>query len=138
MNFNIQLTKDFNLKEFIKTESEIKEFTKLSDIEKFEILENLRSLAERLQLFRVYKGTKIIITSGWRSHSLNARVGGAKNSFHLKGMASDIIYKDIKKTADKDFQQLKLIFNGLLYYKSQSFFHCDIRPDTKYQLFNYK
>ena len=35
-------------------------------------------------------GLPIIITSGYRSPSYNRRVGGARNSYHLKGMAADI------------------------------------------------
>lgn len=134
---DIQLTKHFHFKEFFKNEDELNYYLNLDPKTKEYILNNLKSLTQKLQLFRDYKGIKIFITSGFRSLVLNKSVGGAKNSYHLSGSAVDITYKDIKKTADKDFQQLKVIFNGLLYYNSQSFFHCDIRQE-KYQLFNYK
>ena len=35
-------------------------------------------------------GSPIIVTSGYRCPELNARVGGARTSYHLRGMAADI------------------------------------------------
>lgn len=42
------------------------------------------------QLRAALGGHPIRITSGYRSPSYNAQVGGAKNSYHLRGMAADI------------------------------------------------
>ena len=36
-------------------------------------------------------GRPIIVTSGYRCKELNAAVGGARNSQHLKGQAADIV-----------------------------------------------
>lgn len=35
-------------------------------------------------------GHPIVVNSGYRSPSYNAKVGGASNSFHVKGLAADI------------------------------------------------
>ena len=38
----------------------------------------------------------IIVTSGYRCKELNAAVGGARNSQHLKGQAADIVSDDFE------------------------------------------
>ena len=42
-------------------------------------------------------GRPIIVTSGYRCKELNAAVGGARNSQHLKGQAADIISDDFEE-----------------------------------------
>lgn len=41
-------------------------------------------------------GRPIIVTSGYRCKELNAAVGGARNSQHLKGQAVDIVSDDFE------------------------------------------
>lgn len=41
-------------------------------------------------------GRPIIVTSGYRCKELNAAVGGARNSQHLKGQATDIVSDDFE------------------------------------------
>ena len=41
-------------------------------------------------------GRPIIVTSGYRCKELNAAVGGARNSQHLKGQAADIVSDDFE------------------------------------------
>ena len=58
-------------------------------------------------------GRPIIVTSGYRCKELNAAVGGARNSQHLKGQAADIISDDFEEfrrfvrrwCKDNDFDQ---------------------------------
>lgn len=53
--------------------------------------ENIRKLVENvLDPLRELYGKPIKINSGYRSPMVNARVNGAKNSDHVKGMAADI------------------------------------------------
>lgn len=47
-------------------------------------------LVEHLEQLRAKIGRPIVIVSGYRCQSHNARVGGAKNSQHLVGRAADI------------------------------------------------
>ena len=42
-------------------------------------------------------GGPIIVTSGYRCKELNAAVGGARNSQHLKGQAADIVSDDFEE-----------------------------------------
>ena len=41
-------------------------------------------------------GRPIIVTSGYRCKELNAAVGGARNSQHLKGQAADLVSEDFE------------------------------------------
>lgn len=55
-------------------------------------LDNLVLLASRLEEVRMLLGNRpIIVSSGYRSPALNEAVGGAKNSFHMRGLAADFI-----------------------------------------------
>lgn len=47
-------------------------------------------LVRMLQCVRDYFNVPVTITSGYRSDAHNRRVGGAANSFHVRGMAADI------------------------------------------------
>ena len=137
INFNLQLTKNFILNEWFKSELEQERFKKLPYNTQNLYLNNIKDVASKLQKFRDYKNKSIKILSGWRSYEHNKLVGGAVNSFHLSGMATDIYYKDIYKEYLKDSLHLHYIFNGLLYYPASRFFHCDIRP-VKFVNLNYK
>ena len=46
-------------------------------------------LLAMLQAVRSHFGRPVTITSGYRSPAYNARVGGAPNSYHTKGLAAD-------------------------------------------------
>lgn len=77
----MKLTKNFNKKEF-----ESKDGAKMPD----NILVNVAKLACNLQRLRDAIGKPILINSGYRSPSHNAKVGGSPNSQHLLGKAADI------------------------------------------------
>lgn len=68
-----------------------------------EVLDNLLLLITNvLQPLRDYVNRPIIINSGYRSFSLNAKVGGVINSQHLTGQAADFTIKGltIKQTME--------------------------------------
>lgn len=57
-----------------------------------EFIENLKLLANSLQTLRsLFGNNAIIVTSGYRSPQVNAKVGGSPNSDHLRGLAADFI-----------------------------------------------
>ena len=57
-----------------------------------EVIENLKLLAQSLQTLRALFGNNaIVVTSGYRSPEVNAKVGGSKNSDHTRGLAADFI-----------------------------------------------
>lgn len=53
--------------------------------------DNLRMLGFFLDSVREEFGYPIKVNSGFRSADVNAKVGGAKNSAHLEGLAADIV-----------------------------------------------
>jgi len=81
----MKIGKYFTIEELIKTNS------KLVNVPSKAETENLRLLVENvLDPLREKYGKPITVNSGYRSPIVNARVGGAKNSDHVKGMAADI------------------------------------------------
>ena len=53
-------------------------------------IENARDICERAQVLRDLLGSPLYVTSGYRTPSHNAKVGGAKNSYHLRAEALDL------------------------------------------------
>lgn len=81
----MNLSKDFTLEELIRTS------TGLDNTPSEEEIENLRSLCVNvLQPARDALGP-IKVTSGFRSPAVNAKIGGAPSSQHVKGQAADLM-----------------------------------------------
>lgn len=59
-----------------------------------EMFYNLLDLLPRVNLIRFHYGKPLYVSSGYRPHSINAEVGGAKRSSHLLCQAVD--FKDPK------------------------------------------
>lgn len=96
------LTKNFNSSEFA-----CKDGTSVPSA----LLGNLQELAENLQVLWDEFNAPITISSGFRSISHNKKIGGAKNSYHLRAMAADIVVKGY--TTGQVFTKiLELIKNG--------------------------
>lgn len=117
----MMLTPNFNLDEF-----------KSKDGSSFpaEIVQSLTILATQLQALRTELGRSITITSGYRSPAHNLKVGGAKDSFHVRGMAADIQVsgfnpKQVYDTIEKLIKEGKMKEGGLGLYKS--WVHYDFR-----------
>ena len=80
----------------------------------YDAISNLDDLVTNvLDRLRGEWGRPIIVTSGYRCKELNAAVGGARNSQHLKGQAADIVSDDFESfrrfvrrwCKDNDFDQ---------------------------------
>lgn len=52
-------------------------------------------LIDLLHQARVYFNSPIIINSGCRCEAYNKKIGGEKNSWHVKGRAADIVVKGV-------------------------------------------
>ena len=119
----MKLTKNFHLSEFAcndKTEVPT------------ELIENVKLLAQQLQILRDYYDTPIKINSAYRTKSYNANVGGATNSQHLFGTAADIIIigispEETQITIQDLIDSGKMLEGGLGLYRT--FTHYDIRKN---------
>ena len=58
-----------------------------------DVMINIIKLAKNLQVLRDAIGKTITINSAYRSPDYNKKIGGVKDSQHLKGNASDITVK---------------------------------------------
>ena len=94
-----KLTENFSLQEFNCKDG--------SDIPN-NILPNVIELAKNLQVLRNYINKPITINSGYRSPRYNAKIGGVKNSQHIKGKAADIVVKGMTP------KEVALIIEGLI------------------------
>lgn len=81
-----QLTPNFNLIEFA-----CKDGTPVPP----PLMGNVIELAEQLQVIRDYIGEPVYINSAYRTPAHNKKVGGAKDSQHLKAKAADITAKSV-------------------------------------------
>lgn len=114
---SLKLSRNFTVKEFACQDS--------TD----QVLIDL-DLVAILQAMRDQLGTPITITSGYRTLSHNAAVGGAPNSFHTKGQAADIVVSS-KTTAETAECAEAVGALGVLRYITDGFVHVDTRT-TKY------
>jgi uncharacterized protein YcbK (DUF882 family) len=132
MDLHEQLTPHFRLGEFFVTsaiggqEGLIADWMKLDPLARAAYMQNIRNLAKRLEFIKseYFQGAAIHIRSGWRSQRVNKLVGGKPKSFHLLGMAADIVVggkspKAVQSTLDALWQ------GGLGY--GRTFTHLDTR-----------
>lgn len=83
-------------------------------------------LVSKLELLRAYVDCPITITSGYRTETYNKKVGGADNSYHVKGKAADITCKKYNPV-EIGLCAAALKFNGVIIYKTKGFTHVDTR-----------
>lgn len=72
----------------------------------------------------------VIINSGYRTPEWNMKVGGAKNSYHVKGMAADIVVKDVNPKQVAEYASSIMGDGGVIRYTN--FVHVDVR-EYKYR-----
>jgi uncharacterized protein YcbK (DUF882 family) len=117
-----KLSKNFNWSEF-----QSKDGAPMPDFVK----ENIKKLVKNLEVIRAAaNGAPMRINSGYRSPAHNASIGGAKNSFHMKGMAADFTIKGLTipqsiALIENLISQGKIMEGGLGTYKT--FIHYDIQ-----------
>ena len=116
-----KITTNFSLDEFkCKDGSEIPN----------DVLPNIIELAKNLQVLRDAIGKSITINSGYRSPKYNAKIGGVKDSQHVKGKASDLRVsgmtpKELAEVIEELIKRKKMKEGGIGIYPN--FTHYDIR-----------
>lgn len=116
---DFKIAENFNLREFackccgvVKIDSEV---------------------VERLQIIRNRIKRPIIITSGYRCPEHNKRVGGEKDSYHLQGLAVDIVVKDYGLEELGNLASA-VGFRGIGIYKLGEFIHLDLGPERRWMV----
>ena len=82
---------------------------------------------DKLQTLRDRLGRPMVITSGYRSPEHNQRVGGARNSLHMQGIAFDV-RMDNHDPADFEAAARAVGFTGFGFYPRSGFMHIDTGP----------
>lgn len=82
---------------------------------------------DKLQALRSKLNAPMIVNSAYRSPEHNRRVGGAKASKHVEGIAFDV-RMDNHDPAAYIAAALAVGFNGIGTYPKQNFVHVDARP----------
>ena len=117
----MKLTANFNLSEFqCKCGCEMPE----------NVLENVKLLAENLQMLRMFVKKPITVNSAYRCLAHNRTIGSNDNSQHPKGKAADIKVKGIKPNEIANIAE-QLMDKGLFKIggvgRYKTFTHVDIR-----------
>lgn len=115
---NVQIAKHFKVREFA-----CKDGSPVVFIDEY--------LVTILDILRNKIGKPIIITSGYRTPEWNAKCGGAKYSYHMRGMAADIRVEGM--SAKEIANKLNAIVPnecGIIVYNS--WVHFDVRT-SKYR-----
>ena len=117
----MKLTKNFS-----KSEFDSKDGAEMPD----DVLENVKVIAEQLQVLRDVLNVPIKINSAYRSVAHNKKIGGVKNSKHITGKAVDIAVKGITTNylafkIKELISKSKMLEGGIGVY--DTFVHYDIR-----------
>lgn len=116
-----QITKNFHYLEFAS-----KDGAKLPK----ELEANLVELVQNLQVLREYVGKKITINSGYRSPEHNKKIGGVKESFHVRAMAADIVVEGHTPRQVKEIIQ-HLILTGRMKEGGIGLYDTFVHYDTR-------
>jgi len=95
-----------------------------------ELMDNVRLLAQNLQVLRDHLDKPIRIISGYRSPNYNKKIGGAKKSQHMTAKAADIKISGMTPAEVKDviillIKEGKMHSGGIGLYTT--FTHYDVR-----------
>jgi uncharacterized protein YcbK (DUF882 family) len=88
------------------------------------------NLINALEELRELAGGPIYITSGYRCPAHNKAVGGAKNSYHMKGMAADVWSRAVSSENIARYAGMVPLIKGIGLYRN--FTHVDVRDKRAY------
>lgn len=115
---------------FISNNFKVKEFRCKDGSDTIKI--DVDFVKEYLQTIRDYFGVPVTINSAYRTEAYNKKVGGASNSYHMKGQAFDIVVKGKQPEAVAMFAK-QIGIRGVIRYNT--FTHIDSR-ENRYHAIN--
>lgn len=129
----MQISKNFNLKEFTKSSTAKKLNIDNSKVPEY-VKNNIKELVYQvLQPLRDYIDKPITINSGYRCLKLNAAVGGVPTSQHVQGQAVDIKVAELSSfEIAQAVLDLHLPYDQLILYND--FVHISIGTRDRRQL----
>ncbi len=86
-------------------------------------------LVSTLNRISKHFGRPVKVVSGCRSHTHNRRIGGAKESYHLRCQAADIHVVDVSRGKLLAYARTMPGRGGVGGYCRQSFVHVDVGPN---------
>lgn len=93
--------KYFELDELLRSETALNHG--IENLPSWSVIENLHELAmDVLDTIRAQWGQPLVVTSGYRSEELNAKVGGVPDSAHMIGCAADVCLASWSKKSITD------------------------------------
>ena len=116
MTDDIKVSKNFMLSEFVSP-----------DTNEVKATPGFGRLVKLLQQLRDQVGKPVTVTSGYRTPEHNAAVGGAAHSYHMQGLAADIVIAGM--TSAQIAEVAKAVgFTGIGIYPTRGHCHVDVRP----------
>lgn len=116
---NTRISADFSVKEFRCKDG--------SDY----ILIDTQFVKDKLQQIRNHFNAPVTINSAYRTETYNKKIGGASNSYHIKGQAFDIVVKG-KSPSELAKYAYSIGIPGIIQYNT--FVHIDSRSTPYYAL----
>jgi zinc D-Ala-D-Ala carboxypeptidase len=109
----MNLTKNFTLEEMTKSETALRHDIENTPNE--QEISAMKLLAEKvLQPVRDHFGKGVKVNSGFRNQDVNQKVGGSRNSDHIRGQAADIEIPGIPNAELAEWIKDNLEFNQLI------------------------
>ena len=109
----MNLTKNFTLEEMTKSETALR--YDIDNTPNEQEISAMKLLAEKvLQPVRDHFGKGVKVNSGFRNQDVNQKVGGSRNSDHIRGQACDIEIPGIPNAELAEWIKGNLQFNQLI------------------------
>ena len=109
----MNLTKNFTLEEMTKSETALR--YDIDNTPNEQEISAMKLLAEKvLQPVRDHFGKGVKVNSGFRNQDVNQKVGGSRNSDHIRGQAADIEIPGIPNAELAEWIKDNLEYNQLI------------------------
>ena len=109
----MNLTKNFTLEEMTKSETALR--YDIDNTPNEQEISAMKLLAEKvLQPVRDHFGKGVKVNSGFRNQDVNQKVGGSRNSDHIRGQACDIEIPGVPNAELAEWIKDNLQFNQLI------------------------